>query len=156
MRKIMIVVFVLLSCLIYSSCFAQAPVNETITLTTYYPSPHGVYKELRSKQMAIGQTYYNSSVVPIGANDSLIVEGNVGIGTNTPGVELDVVGDVQLSGDLKANSNARDGCHWVNLPHMSGVNYSTLCPAGEFMAGVETRENSTNTSGILQLYCCNL
>lgn len=66
-------------------CQAQ----EQVTITTYYPAPYGVYNELRSKRMAIGDTYYNpaSTTVPAG---SLIVENAVGIGTKTPGGKFEV------------------------------------------------------------------
>lgn len=67
---------------------------ENITLTTYYPSPYGIYHELRVKRTAIGDNYYNSSLYcwpggpcaypNIAANADLVVEGNVGIGTITP------------------------------------------------------------------------
>jgi len=36
------------------SCFAQE--GETITITTYYPSPYGVYNHLQAKRMAVGDT----------------------------------------------------------------------------------------------------
>ena len=73
---------------------------ESITFTTYYPSPFGVYSQLRSKKMAIGDTYYDSSqhcwpggpctFPDIDADADLIVEGNVGIGTTDPGAKLEV------------------------------------------------------------------
>lgn len=74
----------------YSFLFAQ----ETLTITTYYPSPYGSYLELRSQRMAIGDTYNNIStvcwgigcggatVIPDAAD--LVVEGFVGIGTPVP------------------------------------------------------------------------
>ncbi|MDP2924196.1 MAG: hypothetical protein Q8O30_10840 [Candidatus Omnitrophota bacterium] len=34
-------------------CFAQ---NETITITTYYPAPYGVYYELQTNKFAVGDT----------------------------------------------------------------------------------------------------
>lgn len=48
--------------------------TEQLTLTTYYPSPYGVYQQLRSTQ------------------DSYLAyaSGNVGIGTAAPGAKLDV------------------------------------------------------------------
>ena len=74
--------------------FAQTtPQEETLTITTYYPAPYGVYNELRSKRMAIGDTYYDGSrfcwpggscTTAIDTNADLIVEGNVGIGTTEP------------------------------------------------------------------------
>ncbi|MDD5725518.1 MAG: hypothetical protein PHX28_05180, partial [Candidatus Omnitrophica bacterium] len=33
---------------------------EEITITSYYPSPYGVYNELRAKKMAIGDDYIDS------------------------------------------------------------------------------------------------
>ena len=57
-------------------CFA----DETITLTTYYPAPYGIYKELRADGMAIGFAYRYS---PASLTDGvLIVSDSVGIGTN--------------------------------------------------------------------------
>ena len=68
-------------------CFSQ----ESITITTYYPSPFGVYNELRAKRTAIGDTYYDNSAHPwdldgsyvageISESADLVVEGSVGIG----------------------------------------------------------------------------
>ena len=51
---------------------------ETMTLTTYYPSPRGVYNELKT----MGQTILAQN------------GGNVGIGTATPSQKLDVAGNV--------------------------------------------------------------
>ncbi len=48
----------------FSLCFAE----ESITITTYYPSPYGSYNELR--------TYSNTYLATAG--------GNVGIGTTSP------------------------------------------------------------------------
>ena len=61
-----------------SYCYAGA---EQVTITTYYPAPYGVYKELRTDQMAVGSTYRN--VNPL-SDGNLIVSGNVGVGTNSP------------------------------------------------------------------------
>lgn len=58
--------------------------NESITITTYYPSPFGIYNELRVKKLGIGETWYDSSVYPIVDPTDLIIEGNVAIGTTNP------------------------------------------------------------------------
>ena len=83
--------------------FAQ---QEQITITTYYPSPYGSYKELRAQHMAIGDTYFNGSTycwegtctTTIDPNADLVVEGNVGIGTTSPGARLDVNGQIRIRG----------------------------------------------------------
>lgn len=54
--------------------------QEQVTITTYYPAPYGIYKELRADQMAVGSTYRTSAL----SDGNLIVSGNVGIGTPTP------------------------------------------------------------------------
>ena len=74
------------------SAFSQ---DEVISFTTYYPSPYGIYKELRSQHVAIGDTFINNSAIswdtPVltGAIDasklSLAVEGNVILAGGDPG-----------------------------------------------------------------------
>jgi hypothetical protein len=64
-------------------CFAQ----EQVTITTYYPSPYGVYNSLLARKMAVGDTngdgQLDSNDAPASDNN-LIVKGNVGIGIATP------------------------------------------------------------------------
>jgi hypothetical protein len=56
MSVLMILVLVLAMGLIFAfgvlSCFAE----ESITITTYYPSPYGVYNELQTNKFAVGDT----------------------------------------------------------------------------------------------------
>ncbi len=61
---------------LYAACFAE----ESITITTYYPSPYGSYRQLTADQIAIGSAYRN----PTYADGTLYVQGNVGIGTTSP------------------------------------------------------------------------
>ncbi|MCP4653303.1 MAG: hypothetical protein GY858_07990 [Candidatus Omnitrophica bacterium] len=69
---------------------------ETLTITTYYPAPYGVYNELRSKKMAIGDTYFDENQNDWGGtinNDAdLVVEGRAGIGLTAPSAQLHVRG----------------------------------------------------------------
>ena len=83
-------IILLLILLFKFSHFAQA--QETITLNTYYPSPYGVYNELRAIKVAIGDNYYDQSQycwagtcgTTIDADADLVVEGKVAIGTEDP------------------------------------------------------------------------
>ena len=58
---------------LYLASFAYAQTTEEITITTYYPSPYGVYKELRLFPNAtpagcnantVGAMYYDNSTIP--------------------------------------------------------------------------------------------
>ena len=85
-------------------CFSQS--TETLTITTYYPSPFGVYGELRTKRMAIGDTYYDPSqhcwpggscaFPDINANTDLEVEGDIhALGSICSGSSRDFKEDIR-------------------------------------------------------------
>ncbi|HDN86098.1 MAG TPA: hypothetical protein ENG49_02620 [Candidatus Omnitrophica bacterium] len=88
--------------LIFSLLFSNyyLSFSQEVTITTYYPSPVGIYKELRAKRMAIGDSFYDpskhcwfdGSCSPSDIDDDadLVVEGNVGIGTLNPQRKLHV------------------------------------------------------------------
>lgn len=89
MKKLSLsLIVVCLGFIFLSNSFAQ----ERITLTTYYPAPYGVYRELRTNGLAVGNGYrYNPATLTDGY---LLVSGRVGIGTPTPNAELDVQGQI--------------------------------------------------------------
>lgn len=74
-------------CIVPFVCLAQ----EQITITTYYPAPFGIYREVRADQLAVGTAYRSSAL----SDGSLIVSGNTGLGTPTPAYRLDVNGQVR-------------------------------------------------------------
>jgi hypothetical protein len=85
---------------------------EEMTLTTYYPSPRGVYDQLR-------------------------VTGNLGIGTNDPLAKLDVNGTLRITDGSQASgrvltSDANGLASWQPGVPTGGVMFFNLpaCPAG--------------------------
>jgi hypothetical protein len=56
-------------------CLAQ----ETVTITTYYPAPYGLYRDLRTDWLAVGSAYRNSNMT----DGNMIITGRLGIGTQT-------------------------------------------------------------------------
>ncbi len=96
--------------------------EETLTITTYYPSPYGVYREMRAKRIAIGDTYYDAAEMPWEETDGdggdidylsdLVVEGNVGIGTTSPESRLEITGNDSYGVGIKLNPTASGGGIW--------------------------------------------
>lgn len=63
--------------------------TESLTLTTYYPSPYGVYNEMRTTGNAL--LAYSG--------------GAVGVGTTSPSAKLDVNGSTNISGTTVIGGN---------------------------------------------------
>jgi len=86
MIKKILVALILVCSLWFLVTFVYAQQQESITITTYYPSPYGVYKELTTTD----NTYLATQ------------GGNVGIGTTNPGAKLDVAGRIWQTGTGKS------------------------------------------------------
>jgi hypothetical protein len=77
-------------------CFAA---EEQISITTYFPPPVGVFRELRAHHMGVGVSYSNDSQYcweagcdyPADNTVSLMIEGRVGLGTLNASAPLDIV-----------------------------------------------------------------
>jgi len=83
-KPITLFAVVVLSSILLTTFYSFA--EEKITLTTYYPAPYGVYREMRANQMAIGSGYRQ-----VGLSDGMfIVNGTVGIGTASPQNKLQI------------------------------------------------------------------
>jgi hypothetical protein len=83
---------------------------EEITITTYYPSPYGVYNQLQTNSLGVGDNNasgdLDSGDVPNPATNpgDVWIKGNVGIGTASPdpAAKLEVAGQVKITGGSPA------------------------------------------------------
>jgi hypothetical protein len=125
--------FMIVNLVALLGCIKVVFSQEEIAITTYYPSPYGVYSELRSQRIAIGDNYSTSDYCwqgwPTCANDidddaSLVIEGNVGIGTVSPFRKLTISGnnDVHIGFDSTADTGRRMTILWDNQvsPNLPG------------------------------------
>ncbi len=133
---------------------------EDITITTYYPAPYGVYKEMRSKRMAIGDTYYDGGdycwegspncTNDIDADADLIIEGNVGIGTASPssGLKLDVAGKVGATEYCDQNgSNCVVAGTGVVSAKIASNNLNISLPEGNWTVGCWGSYHAASNAG---------
>ena len=140
--------FIIFTFIFSFSLFSQSPQN-TLTITTYYPSPFGVYKELRVKRMAIGDNYYKSSdycwegicSTHISSNTGLIVEDNVGIGTDNPQVKLHVNGRIKALDPVDDDDVATKG--WVLAQESGPGSWDCILVSGDYPGTYGGTESGT-------------
>lgn len=64
----LIFIFFLVAPVLFCSSFILA--GEEITITTYYPSPYGIYNHLQANRIAVGDTsgdgFLTDSDIPLG------------------------------------------------------------------------------------------
>ena len=142
--------------LIFLSSFLVVPFlafAEDITITTYYPSPYGSYRELRSARMAIGDNYIDGVAYTWEATNGdggevdyqadLVVEGNVGIGTANPSVRL----QVERPSGTASYFNAPSGTA-VIAEAPSGTAVRAEAPSGFDFYGLGTKSYFAGNVGI--------
>ncbi|MEK6543872.1 MAG: tail fiber domain-containing protein [Elusimicrobiota bacterium] len=120
---------------------------ESLNLTTYYPVPSGVYKNLTTTQGAnFAVTSGNVGIGNVAPTQKLDVtgnayfSGNVGIGIPSPTTKLDVNGTINA---LKVVSNTGSGGNWADISaptyaaQTSIYSYGAICAgnAGGFCTG---------------------
>ncbi len=95
---------------------------EDLTLSTYYPSPRGVYQELRT------------------TNDTFLAmqTGNVGIGTTTPAAKLDVAMTSGTTPGMAIHGVTGQTAPFFQLTDSSGVTLMFLDSTGKLMVGRKT------------------
>jgi hypothetical protein len=122
--EILLVVILISPALIFV-CRAE----EQITITTYYPAPNGIYREMRADQMSIGSAYRTSTL----SDGNIIISGRVGIGSsnNPPAGKLDAVmadgtSRVTINDDNNAGIDLRGlgGNPYIDFSDDTGMNYA--------------------------------
>lgn len=98
-------------CFICFYTFSQ----ETVTITTYYPSPAGIYNRIVTMSMGVGDTNSSGALDAADAPDpvmdpgSIWIAGNLGIATINPLNRLDIAGNAAIgsayAGAIAAPSN---------------------------------------------------
>ncbi|HBL16005.1 MAG TPA: hypothetical protein DD417_04385 [Elusimicrobia bacterium] len=109
---------------------------ETLTMTTYYPSPVGIYRKLVSTAQAVFARDAGDAILVPPSNAA----GKVGIGTTAPVAKLDIQGSIAIrDGTQGANkfltSDADGGASWTEGGGWPGGSYCVMmnggsCPAG--------------------------
>jgi hypothetical protein len=110
---------IILTFMFSSTAFSQN--QEDIEIATSYPSPVGLYNELRLRHLMVGDEYINNyanyclgggCANIIDTNTALIVDGKVGIGTITPKFKLSVYrdfGNLYPNGSIIASGTFNSG-----------------------------------------------
>ena len=143
--------------LLLDNCYAQ---QESVTITTYYPSPYGSYNELQSNKMAIGDT--NTTTVGFDpsdqppANGQLYVARSVIFKPQSPLPTTD-----RLAGEVVYNPSdgylyAYNGSTWVKQAGGEGYQfvafgyYVTTTGVGTINA---TKQDSSGQDYMYAMWC---
>jgi hypothetical protein len=114
--------------------------EESLTITTYYPSPYGVYRELRSQRMAIGDNYISGSEYcwegsctnTINADADLVVQGNVGIGTTNPGSnKLSMLSSGSALAQIRTTGSSTDVAQLTLMNNANNLAWISLNGSGQ-------------------------
>jgi len=131
-NKLSLILILLLLGINAAGIYAQ---SEQVSITTYYPSPYGIYEEMIvSGRQAIGDVNNDGSVdagdLPVDGSgnpldDSLVVAGSVGIGTNRPIRKLHV--NSTLAADIARFEGHSDSPAFLDITNVDagGIRLST-------------------------------
>lgn len=73
---------------------------------------------------------------------------NVGIGTTTPGVKLDI------NGKIEATALGRSNCAWSIWFRIENGNSPQYAPDGAYIAGIDYQAETGGADGVIRFYYC--
>jgi|GEM_PF-2524119 len=127
---------------------AAAPelASESVSLTTYYPAPSGVYAQLISTNNTWlardgGYLDVGTSVVPGAGTEMAVMGGRVGIGLTAPANELQVKGlgaanvDLAVNGRMQTGDASNLGGVWLNSGNTQFIGQESGTALGIYNAG---------------------
>ncbi len=85
--------------------------SESLTITTYYPSPYGVYNRLLTNSLGVGDNNLSGSLDNSDTPDptthpgELWVANKIGVRTTSPIHTLDINGDIHATNDICTDLN---------------------------------------------------
>jgi len=150
--KIKFIIFLFL-CLIVFGAIAQSSQEEKITITTYYPSPYGVYNQLVTRTLGVGDTNNNNQLDSRDAPNpntnagDVYISGRVGIGTNNPTEKLDVRGRVRFGEYTFPDTNGLNGQTLINNG-LGQLSWGRVGPIFVRRTAIPVRNDSNNDEAI--------
>jgi len=99
--------------------FSFGVCQERLTITTYYPSPYGVYKELRTDQISVGSGYRGYTL----NNGVMLIETGLGIGLGNanPTARLEVIGKSFSPNEFALKIKDSDGKTLLSINNAGAV-----------------------------------
>ena len=122
--------------------FVVSAAEESLVLTTYYPAPYGIYYELQSNKMAVGDTDGNGQ---LGVTDQPKVNGQLYVARSVvlkPLAGMPPADANAMPGELAYNGTDKqlytyNGTAWVGQSS-SGIDFEIIYPKRYFYINAGT------------------
>ncbi|MDP2923045.1 MAG: hypothetical protein Q8O30_04920 [Candidatus Omnitrophota bacterium] len=146
--------------LIFLCCFSAFSQPETLTITTYYPAPFGIYNRLVTSTLGVGDNSASGGLDGADAPDPVTQTGDVwivadvGISTTTPQNRLDVAGSAAIGATYAGTQAAPLNGLLVEGDVGVGLAAANLPPNADLEAGairlVPTNQAPVASTGLAQ------
>jgi len=151
-KKILVLIFLVIGFwLLVTLTYAQQ--NETLTITTYYPSPYGSYRELETEILHFRES--TNGLINFNYPDSTydrrlrITAGRDDTGDNNQGASIDLHGNIYAGGgrlDLVAGRNSYIS-FWTSPTGSSAQERMRIISGGNVGIGTTSPDGKLNIAG---------